>query len=163
MQAAWKHWTLAIGLSLTATLWLGGCAKSETGEVAQAEPEEAGHDHEHGEHGHDHDHEGHDAHAHDDAKVKEALAQLTPDEMKLAEAQEMHCIVAGEVLGSMGKPVLVQDVGGQDYLICCAGCEEELRKDPAKYAEKLASMKKEAPHDEPATEAAPAAEAEPKS
>lgn len=157
MHTIWKRWTLAAGLSLTATLWLGGCAKSETGELAQAEPEEAAHDHEHG-----HDHEGHDEHAHDDPKVKEALALLTPDEMKLAEAQGMHCIVAGEPLGSMGKPVLVKDVEGQDYLICCEGCEETLRKDPAKYAEKLANLKKEEHHKEPATEAVPA-EGEPQS
>jgi hypothetical protein len=83
----------------------------------------------------DHDHEGHD-HDHE-VDVEAVLASLTPHEQQIAKAQDMKCIVAGEPLGSMGKPMLIKDVKGHDFLICCKGCEEELRSDPDKYIAKL--------------------------
>ncbi|MDP1580590.1 MAG: hypothetical protein Q8M02_09945 [Candidatus Didemnitutus sp.] len=47
------------------------------------------------------------------------------------------CVVSGEELGSMGKPVdyTHQEAGQSDRLVrfCCAGCIKTFKKDPAKY------------------------------
>ncbi len=46
------------------------------------------------------------------------------------------CIVSGEALDSMGKPiVLVQD--GQEVKLCCKGCIKKFNKDPAGYVAKI--------------------------
>ena len=50
------------------------------------------------------------------------------------------CIVAGEKLGSMGKPhVIVHE--GQEIKFCCSGCEPDFKKEPAKFLAKLAPKK----------------------
>ena len=50
------------------------------------------------------------------------------------------CIVAGEKLGSMGKPhVIVHE--GQEIKFCCSGCEPDFKKEPAKFLAKLAAKK----------------------
>jgi YHS domain-containing protein len=66
----------------------------------------------------------------------EGLAQLSPADRALAEKQAI-CPVTGEPLGSMGTPIKLT-VAGRTVFICCAGCEEELRKEPEKYFAKLA-------------------------
>jgi len=133
-------WLLAPALALLAPLALSGCAKNDK---PVSEAEHADHEHAEGEHSHDeHGHEGHD-HANlteDQAKIDAELAKLTPEELKVAELQEKKCPVSDHLLGSMGKPILVTDVEGKDVLVCCAGCEEPLRKEPEKY---LAKIKKE--------------------
>lgn len=47
------------------------------------------------------------------------------------------CVVSGEQLGSMGKPVdyTHQEAGQPDRLVrfCCGGCINTFRQDPAKY------------------------------
>lgn len=46
------------------------------------------------------------------------------------------CIVSGEKLGSMGEPfVFVHQ--GQQIKLCCGGCEDDFKKEPAKYLAKL--------------------------
>jgi hypothetical protein len=42
------------------------------------------------------------------------------------------CPVTGKPLGSMGPPVRIT-VAGRSVMLCCKGCEETLRSDPAKY------------------------------
>lgn len=50
------------------------------------------------------------------------------------------CLVAGEKLGSMGKPhVIVHE--GQEIKFCCSGCEPDFKKEPAKFLAKLAPKK----------------------
>ena len=44
--------------------------------------------------------------------------------------------VRGEPLDSMGGPVRVE-LEGKVVFVCCKGCINSLRKDPAKYLEKL--------------------------
>ncbi len=66
----------------------------------------------------------------------EGLAELSAADRALAEKQAV-CPVTGEPLGSMGTPIKLT-VAGQTVFICCAGCEEELRKEPEKYLAKLA-------------------------
>jgi YHS domain-containing protein len=46
------------------------------------------------------------------------------------------CIVSGEKLGEMGKPVVyVND--GREFKFCCKDCVKDFKKDPAKYVKKL--------------------------
>ena len=43
-----------------------------------------------------------------------------------------ECIVTGNKLGSMGKPVSFGHEG-KKYWVCCSPCIEKFKKDPAKY------------------------------
>ena len=56
-----------------------------------------------------------------------------------ASAMKQHvCPVSGEMLGTMGKPIIVS-VSNQDVWVCCNGCTETLKADPEKYLAKLKS------------------------
>lgn len=46
------------------------------------------------------------------------------------------CIVSGDKLGEMGKPV-VFEYKGQEIKLCCKACRKDFDKDPAKYLAKL--------------------------
>lgn len=46
------------------------------------------------------------------------------------------CVVSGEKLGEMGKPV-VFDYQGQEIKICCKSCRKKFDADPAAYLKKL--------------------------
>ena len=46
------------------------------------------------------------------------------------------CIVSGEKLGGMGKPVVFV-YQGQEIKFCCKMCQPKFEKDPAKYLKKL--------------------------
>ena len=46
------------------------------------------------------------------------------------------CIVSGEKLGEMGKPVVFTH-DGQEIKLCCKACKPKFEKEPAKYLEKL--------------------------
>ena len=70
-----------------------------------------------------------------DKDVVMALSQLSADDRTAALAQK-DCPVTDKPLGSMGKPLKVT-VEGQEVFLCCDGCEEELKKEPAKYLAKL--------------------------
>lgn len=56
-------------------------------------------------------------------------------------AQPATCVVSGEKLGSMGKPVsyVHKEAGKPDRVItlCCTSCIDDFQKDPAKYLAKL--------------------------
>lgn len=55
------------------------------------------------------------------------------------------CILSGEKLGSMGDPI-VMNHEGTEVRLCCAGCVDEFKKNPAKYVAKLAAAKATAGH-----------------
>jgi hypothetical protein len=59
-----------------------------------------------------------------------ALAQLSPEDRRLAEAQKV-CPVTGEALGEMGAPVKVT-VKGQSVFLCCDGCKKKALDNPDK-------------------------------
>ncbi len=64
------------------------------------------------------------------------VATVPASETQLAAAaiaRQKICPVSGKPLGSMGDPVSV-DVGGQQVFVCCAGCVDAVKADPAKYA-----------------------------
>ncbi len=71
--------------------------------------------------------------------IAAAMAQLAPEDRRLAEAQKI-CPVTEMPLGSMGTPIKV-DVRGQPVFICCEGCRESLLAEAVKY---LARLSKEA-------------------
>lgn len=70
-----------------------------------------------------------------DAEAEAELAKLSPEDRKLAEKQRT-CPVTDEPLGSMGVPckVMIRD---RAVFLCCAACEEKLKKDGDQYLKKL--------------------------
>jgi hypothetical protein len=65
------------------------------------------------------------------------LARLSASDRKLAEVQKV-CPVTRKALGSMGTPVRLE-VAGRVVFLCCAGCEDALKAEPAKYLAALPS------------------------
>jgi YHS domain-containing protein len=63
------------------------------------------------------------------------------------------CVVSGEKLGEMGKPVVIQH-DGREVQFCCANCQKDFKKDPAKYLKKIDDAAKK-----PATQPSKKAEA----
>jgi YHS domain-containing protein len=64
------------------------------------------------------------------------VASVPASEQQLAAAaiaRQKICPVTGKPLGSMGDPVAV-DVNGQRLYVCCAGCVNTVKDNPAKYA-----------------------------
>ncbi|MEL7335940.1 MAG: hypothetical protein AAFN70_07030 [Planctomycetota bacterium] len=51
----------------------------------------------------------------------------------IAIARQKICPVSGKPLGSMGTPIAV-DADGQRVFVCCAGCVDAVKANPAKYA-----------------------------
>jgi hypothetical protein len=51
------------------------------------------------------------------------------------------CPVSGEKLGTMGKPVVLQHEG-REVRLCCPGCLDKFKKDPAPYMKKLDEAEK---------------------
>jgi hypothetical protein len=62
-------------------------------------------------------------------------------EDRLLAAKQRICPVTGEPLDSMGGPVRLV-VEGRIVFVCCKGCEQPLRKEPAKYLSKLPAVAK---------------------
>ncbi len=60
------------------------------------------------------------------SEIELELAKLSPDDRELVLAQKI-CPVSEEPLGSMGKPIKVEQ-NGRALFICCAGCEDEVQK-----------------------------------
>lgn len=46
------------------------------------------------------------------------------------------CVVSGEKLGEMGKPVTITHEG-QEIKFCCRSCVAKFKKNPEKYMEKI--------------------------
>ena len=64
------------------------------------------------------------------------IATVPVSQLQLAAAaiaRQKICPVSGKPLGSMGVPVAVV-VNGQRVFVCCAGCVNAIKSDPAKYA-----------------------------
>jgi hypothetical protein len=64
----------------------------------------------------------------DEAYVRSALAKLSPEEQRIAEAQRFCPIQQDSRLGTMGAPVKVV-VKGQPVFLCCKGCEKKALAD----------------------------------
>lgn len=78
-----------------------------------------------------------------EAKVRDSLAKLSPEDRKLAE-QQKFCAVQNLVpLGSMGVPPKVT-LKGQTVFLCCAGCNQMAQDNPAKTLAKVQQLRKAA-------------------
>jgi len=64
-----------------------------------------------------------------------SLEELPPADRELAKQQKI-CPVTGMNLGSMGRPYKLV-VEGRTLFLCCQGCEEEVKADPAAAFRKL--------------------------
>lgn len=53
------------------------------------------------------------------------------------------CIVSGQTLGKMGKPV-TEVYKGREIKFCCSGCPAEFNKSPEAFTEKIDAAAKEA-------------------
>ena len=72
-----------------------------------------------------------------------SAAAVTAEDAKPAAAAAYPlktCVVSGEELGSMGKPVVIQHEG-KEVQFCCKSCMPKFKKDPAKYMKKLETPK----------------------
>jgi len=63
------------------------------------------------------------------------LASLAAPDKDLA-LKQVVCPVSGENLGSMGKPLKVS-AEGKTFLICCKGCNDEVKDNPKEVIAKL--------------------------
>lgn len=73
-----------------------------------------------------------------DAKIEAALAELSPEDRKLAESQRFCPVLPDSRLGSMGPPIKLT-VEGTPVFICCKGCQKKALANPQ---ETLANVKK---------------------
>jgi len=78
----------------------------------------------------------HAHHDHGDAKAPESKKPYPLD----------VCVVSGEKLGEMGKPVVIQHEG-REIQFCCPACVDKFKQDPAKYLKKLDEAEKKHEHD----------------
>jgi Cu(I)/Ag(I) efflux system membrane fusion protein len=72
--------------------------------------------------------------------IRQALANLTPEDRKLAEAQRV-CPVTDKLLGTMGTPVK-RTVLGQTVFVCCEGCDDAVQEKPEATLKKVEGLKK---------------------
>lgn len=80
------------------------------------------------------------ASAEEEAEIRAELAKLTAADKPLAEAQR-YCPVTDERLGSMGVPrKLLLD--GKPVFVCCKGCDEKAKAEPAVMLAKVEAFKK---------------------
>ena len=72
------------------------------------------------------------------------ISKAAQTEQKDAKAKPYplkKCIVSGEKLGEMGKPVTLT-YKGQEMKFCCKDCVKDFKKDPEKFIKKLADEEK---------------------
>lgn len=84
-----------------------------------------------------------------EADIQSAWVDLSPDDRRLADAQDFCPIMPDQRLGSMGKPfkAMVKD---QPVFLCCKGCQRKALADPDKtlaLVEKLKAKTKERKND----------------
>ena len=75
----------------------------------------------------------------DDAKIKSALAKLSPEDQKLAQVQGFCPILKRNRLGAMGTPVKIV-VGERPVFLCCESCRDQAFADPARTLANVESL-----------------------
>jgi hypothetical protein len=112
-----------------------GCQQAESpaspARSASAHTDADGHSHEDG--------------VHDDgeeAEIAEAMAALSPEDRKAAEAQKFCAVSTKSLLGSMGTPVKL-DIKGEPVFLCCSGCNSSALKNPDETLVTVAKLKAE--------------------
>ena len=79
----------------------------------------------------------------DEAKIREALARLDPEDRRLAEAQRFCAVETENRLGSMGTPVKIE-VKDQPVFLCCKGCRKRALADPDATLARVRELKAKA-------------------
>jgi hypothetical protein len=79
----------------------------------------------------------------ENAKIQAALAKLSPEDRKLAEAQKWCAVETENRLGEMGTPIKVM-VNDQPVFLCCKGCQKTALEDPDRTLAKVEELKKAA-------------------
>jgi hypothetical protein len=74
-----------------------------------------------------------------DNKISSSLAKLSPEDLKLVEAQRF-CPILSNRLGAMGVPFKVA-IKGQPVFLCCSGCREKALANPESTLAKVESLK----------------------
>ena len=129
MNISWKSLSCFAALATFAA----GC-QSQTSPppaAASANVEADGHDHAEHEQGDD-----------GESEVTLAMAELSPEDRKEAEAQKFCAVMNTSLLGSMGAPLKL-DVKGQPVFVCCAGCKSKALKNPDETLATVAKLKAE--------------------
>ena len=89
------------------------------------------------------------------AKIKAALAKLSPEDRALAESQRYCPVRTDSLLGSMGAPLKIM-LDGQPVFLCCAGCKGRALANPtATLAKAKAAVRPTADGSVPITEKSP--------
>lgn len=73
-------------------------------------------------------------------KLAAELAKLNPEDRRIATEQRFCAVLPTNRLGSMGPPIKVM-VGNQPVFLCCEGCEDMAKADPAKTIAKVKELK----------------------
>lgn len=72
----------------------------------------------------------------DEAAIQANLAELSPEDRQLAEAQRFCAELDGSRLGVMGTPIKLL-IDGQPAFICCEGCREKSLSHPQATLERV--------------------------
>jgi hypothetical protein len=83
------------------------------------------------------------AEASEEEVVHKNLADLSPEDRKLAEEQKYCAVQTADRLGEMGTPFKVM-VKGQPVFLCCDHCKGNALKDPDKTLAAVARLKRQA-------------------
>ena len=78
------------------------------------------------------------------ARVEAELSKLSAADQAMARAQKI-CPVSEAPLGSMAGLQKVSLEGGREVFVCCGGCLDALKADPAGYLAKLDGLEEKAP------------------
>ncbi len=79
--------------------------------------------------------------ADEEAQIRQNLAQLSPEDRKLAQAQKFCAIEGDNRLGAMGKPVKIV-MAGEPVFLCCKGCSQDAQKHPAQTLARVRELRK---------------------
>ncbi len=77
-----------------------------------------------------------------DPEISDALAKLSPEDRKLAEAQKFCAIATSSSLGSMGPPIKIE-LSGEPVFLCCEGCRGRALRQPEETLATVAKLKQE--------------------
>jgi hypothetical protein len=81
-----------------------------------------------------------EGHKHHQTKEEPSKAKEEPAKPKVKPYTLDTCIVSGDKLGEMGKPV-VFNYKDQEIKLCCKACRKDFDKDPTKFLKKLEPKK----------------------